>query len=294
MTHYHADSSHDEDSGRGTTRRAPTESSRGGKLKQEIERLKEELKDTKDRYWDIHTRNTQLEADNRRLISTNDTLSARLETLDSLIPMISKIYRLVVDLPSLVQLVQRHEDDFREWKTDATRQRDDIGSEQHRSVGDVWQEFDDLYKQQVRGLANTLSGQLETDPDEPRRPKAKLVHDMMAVLFPASPAESHRPADLETLFGRLNLTVDHDQQRVAEELTNAATAIRAEAAALGVIYFWTADAAWVATHPDQADFWTDCDEADPPVFVVRPAFTIKDKVIGTTTLFSSQRPEQSG
>lgn len=277
MIQYHADSGHDQD-GERKAGKVQTESERVKEFEQKIESLEDQL-------WETHTRNTQLEAEVRRL---HDTLTARLAALDALIPVIHELRSSVADVPKLVQLVQRHEKDFRERMAEATRQRHDIGSEQHRSAVDVWQQFDNLYTQKVRGLANILGALLPPDPVEIRRPKAKLVHDIMAVLFPSSPVETPGPTDLEILLGRLNLPVD---QQLLGELTDAARTIHAAAVELGVTYLWTVDAAWVAKHPNQTEFWTDCDEADPLAFVVRPAFTINDKVIGTTMLFSSRRPE---
>lgn len=291
MTHYPADGGHGQDRGHGTGK-VQVESKRVKELKQHIEDLKLQLDNAEKQQWAIYDRNARLEADVTRLISTNDTLTttltARIEALNSLIPVIQELRSAVAAVPELMQLVQRHEEDFCNRMADATRQRQDVGSEQHRSVVDVWEQFDDLYTQQVRGLANILGARLEPDPDEERRPKAKLVHDMMAVLFPSSPVEPPGPTDLETLLGRLDLPVD--QQRLAE-LTDAARTIHAAAAELGVTYLWTVDTAWIADHTEQIEFWADCDEADPPAFVVRPAFTVNGKVIGTTMLFSSRRPE---
>lgn len=287
MTNYHTESGPGQDAGHGTGK-VQAESKRVKELKQEIEHLMLQLESATNQRWDAHTRNTQLEAQVRQLIATNATLTVRQDALDKLIPVIYDLRRSVAVVPELVQMVHRHDVDFRNRMADATRQRHDIGSERHRSVVDVWHQFDDLYKQ-VRGLANILNKQLEPDPVEARRPKARLVHDMMAVLFPSSAVESHGPTDLETVLSRFDPSIE--QQRLAE-LTDTASAIHAAAAELGVTYLWTVDTAWIANNREQIEFWADCDEADPPAFVVRPAFTINGKVIGTTMLFSSRRPER--
>ncbi|MFF1702978.1 hypothetical protein [Streptomyces sp. NPDC058252] len=229
---------------------------------------------------------------NRTLTATNLILAQDLvRAIGLLAADVRNLGQSVAALSSLAQVVQRHEDEIRSGKADATSRRDDIQDERQREAVDLWMRFDVFYDQHVRGLVNRLTRDLGSLPLEERsRRKASMVRRILIELFPHAEGSAGSPEDeLASLLEALG----DDAERALAELTATGVEINTAAAALGVDYLWAIDEEWIAEHPDGAEGWTGCRLGDPIKFVVRPAFAVASKIIGTATLFTTPRSQQA-
>ncbi|MEU1201623.1 hypothetical protein ABZ446_36140 [Streptomyces sp. NPDC005813] len=226
---------------------------------------------------------------NRALAATNLTLSQDIaRAVASLTADVRQPRQSFPALSSLAQVVQRHEDEIRSGKADATSRRHDTHDEHHRQAVDVWLRFDAFYDQHVRGLVNRLTRDLGNLPrEEKSRRKASEVRRILIGLFPDNETSMGSPMDE---IPRLLEPLGDDSASVLAELTTTAAEIDDAAAALGIGYLWAIDEEWVVKHPDSTEGWTGCTIDDLLEFVVRPAFAVAGKVIGTATLFTTPRP----